>query len=116
MRAVHGRMFQVSTPRLGGTRSWAMPTLLICQDCGGVRGATETTEAGAPCRCSHQTPSSTIYGAAPGVKICCICGADVAGKQRMKDREGRYFCYDCGVEDSKRKHGEAGEMCADCHR
>ena len=39
----------------------------------------------------------------PGMKVCVACGADVAGKKRMKDSAGRYWCYDCGVADQKAK-------------
>lgn len=96
-----------------------MPTLLICPDCGGVRGATEATEAGAPCTCANPSPSTTIYGAEAGSKICCICGTDVNGKKRMKDHEGRYFCYDCGTADNQRKKQVAatpGTSCAECQK
>ena len=39
----------------------------------------------------------------PGMKVCVACGADVAGRKRMKDSAGRYWCYDCGVADRKAK-------------
>lgn len=39
----------------------------------------------------------------PLEKICCVCGENVAGKPRMKDKEGRYWCYECGMADTQRK-------------
>ena len=47
-------------------------------------------------------------------KICCACGKNVAGQKRFKDAEGRYWCYDCGVEDHIAKHPEDGIACASC--
>lgn len=95
-----------------------MATLLICPDCGGVRGATETTEAGPPCTCSHPSPSGTVYGAAPGAKICCICGADVTGKRRYKDKQGRYYCPDCNLIDTERQPPAPPppSVCVDCQK
>ena len=57
-------------------------------------------------------PSATPT--APGTKVCCACGKDVAGQKRFKDAEGRYWCYDCVVEDHIRKHPEDGIACAEC--
>ncbi len=47
-------------------------------------------------------------------KICCSCGKNVVGQKRFKDAEGRYWCYDCGVEDHIAKHPEDGIACAEC--
>ena len=33
---------------------------------------------------------------------------------RYKDAQGRYWCYDCGVEDHLRKHPDEGATCAKC--
>lgn len=55
-------------------------------------------------------PSTTTAGA----KICCKCGADVSGKKRLKDHEGRYWCPDCSRSDEKRKKLLAGGICAGC--
>ncbi len=54
---------------------------------------------------------------APVAKVCCVCGANVSGRQRMRDREGRYWCMTCGEADKKHQssHGEAvGGLCAVC--
>src|SRR4051794_26560572 len=46
----------------------------------------------------HDHPAATKSG-----KVCVACGKDVAGQKRFKDAQGRYWCYDCGVEDHLRK-------------
>ena len=55
-------------------------------------------------------PSTTTAGA----NICCKCGIDVAGKKRMKDHQGQYWCADCGKADAKRKKLVEGGICAGC--
>ncbi len=49
-------------------------------------------------------------------KICCVCGANVAGKKRMKDADGTYWCYECGMADTVRKHPDQGVECIECHQ
>lgn len=49
---------------------------------------------------------------AAGAKLCCKCGKDLAGAQRMKDSDGRYWCPNCHEEDRLvKKYGfaEAGK-------
>ncbi|HZN66742.1 MAG TPA: hypothetical protein VFB66_15735 [Tepidisphaeraceae bacterium] len=55
-------------------------------------------------------PSTTTAGA----KICCKCGADVAGQKRMKDSAGQYWCVDCAKADEKKKKLIEGGICAEC--
>jgi len=55
-------------------------------------------------------PSTTTAGA----KICCKCGADVAGKKRMKDHHGAYWCADCARDDEKKKRMIEGGVCVGC--
>jgi hypothetical protein len=59
------------------------------------------------------TAPATGAGAAVE-KVCCSCGKNVVGQKRFKDAEGRYWCYDCGVEDHIAKHPEDGIACAEC--
>lgn len=47
-------------------------------------------------------------------KLCCSCGADVTHKKRMKDSSGTYWCYDCGVADTRSKREREGTACPDC--
>ena len=49
-----------------------------------------------------------------GVKICCKCGADVAGKKRLKDHHGHYWCADCAADDEKQKRLVEGGICSGC--
>jgi len=44
-------------------------------------------------------------------KICCVCGANVAGEKRYKDSLGRYWCCDCAKSDAQPKKSAA---CPDC--
>ena len=81
---------------------------MVCPDCGGVVGATETTEDGDPCRCfaGQAKPSSDTVvihppSDAPTAKVCRICGKDVSGRKRVKSHAG-YACYDCDKEEEKR--------------
>ena len=84
---------------------------LLCPDCGGVVGATETTDAGPPCTCFTSDSSSDTAvdmpspaGEKPPAKLCVICGKDVTGHRRLKDSRG-YICYSCAKEEQKRERG-----------
>lgn len=92
---------------------------LLCPDCGGVVGATETTEAGPPCRCfvsdrrkteatEGEKPEDTVSDA-PSVqeapsssKVCRMCGKDVTGQKRFRDHLG-YYCLECARELEKQE-------------
>ncbi|MEM8873065.1 MAG: hypothetical protein AAGD32_02295 [Planctomycetota bacterium] len=41
-------------------------------------------------------------------KRCISCGKSVEGAKRMKDRKGNYWCYDCGIEDERKKRAAKG--------
>jgi len=85
---------------------------MMCPECGGVVGATETTEAGPPCKCftARRVDDDTVADAPPPVqeapvaKVCVVCGKDVSAAKRVKDRRG-YWCLDCAKEDEKKLHG-----------
>lgn len=55
-------------------------------------------------------PSTTVAGA----KICCKCGANVAGQKRLKDHHGNYWCADCSHSDTKRQRLIEDGVCAGC--
>ena len=55
-------------------------------------------------------PSTTAGGA----KICCKCGCDVAGKKRIKDSQGQYWCADCNLADERKRRLVEGGICAGC--
>jgi len=48
-------------------------------------------------------------------KICIVCGIDVNGKPRVKDREGNYYCLPCD-EAQKQQLQAARLACPDCGR
>jgi DNA-directed RNA polymerase subunit RPC12/RpoP len=75
----------------------------------------DTIETTALTGSTGAVPSSSQTGAGAAVeKICCSCGKNVVGQKRFKDADGRYWCYDCGVEDHIAKHPEDGIACAEC--
>ena len=47
------------------------------------------------------------------LKLCVKCNKDVTHAKRMKDRQGKYWCIACGIEDSKKKHSSK-VICSDC--
>jgi hypothetical protein len=67
-----------------------------------------------PSSSSGMSSSESVDGAVIE-KICVVCGENVAGRPRLKDREGRYFCIACGEADSERKHS-VGTPCTDCKK
>lgn len=53
------------------------------------------------------------------MKVCCQCSEPLAGKKRMKDHEGRYWCMDCGERDRQKRLQTIkapGDLCAACHQ
>jgi len=49
-------------------------------------------------------------------KKCYVCGADLAGRVRLKDHLGRYWCKQCAAADERAKRREEELRCADCSR
>jgi len=62
----------------------------------------------------HPAPAPAKGTKGSQQKLCCACGKDVAGQKRFKDVQGRYWCYECGVEDHVRKHPEEAIACSKC--
>lgn len=94
---------------------------MLCPDCGGVVGATETTSAGTPCSCfagasSKEDTAIDLPGisAPPQPKICALCGKDVSGHRRVKDSRG-YVCYDCAKAEQLKERG-GRVRCRSCGR
>lgn len=53
--------------------------------------------------------------AAGGVnKICIKCGMDVAGRPRMKDKDGRYWCIPCGEAEQIHQISTDAGLCEMC--
>jgi hypothetical protein len=58
---------------------------------------------------------SDVSSPSAGEKICCSCGENVAGKKRLKDDAGQYWCIPCAEREDQKRHG--GKLqCPDCHR
>jgi hypothetical protein len=49
-------------------------------------------------------------------KTCYVCGKDLAGRTRLKDHVGRYWCKECAKADARAKKREDDLRCADCSR
>jgi hypothetical protein len=98
-----------------------MSEIVRCPDCGGIVGATETTDEGRPCTCFVPPPPETdshgtdvVPAPTTSQKFCCVCGTDLSGKKRFKDSRG-YWCPECAKEDQAKKE-EKGTPCAQCRR
>jgi len=89
---------------------------MICPDCGGVVGASQTTAAGPPCTC-FTNPAATETAVdipSPQEKVCALCGKDVTGHRRVKDSRG-YICYECAKDEQRRERGDR-VRCGVCGR
>lgn len=97
---------------------------VICQECGGIVGATEPRGGREPCRChlehnATNSPSDTALIDSPPsteapVKLCIVCGKNVAGHRRIKDSRG-YLCLACAK--AERRAEIAGTLpCQECGR
>ena len=102
---------------------------LLCPDCGGIIGATETTDEGHPCECfggagedrlsDTDRIDSPFPGGDPGTaaavsKICFTCGNDTTGHRRIKDSRG-YQCYPCAKAERRQEVGDTVK-CRECGR
>jgi hypothetical protein len=90
-----------------------MATVTFCSGCGAALDLADLADNRCP-KCGQTAefrPAESVDGVVQ--KICCICGADVAGQPRMKDKTGAYFCIPCGKADSQKKHS-VGTPCKDC--
>ena len=93
-----------------------MSTEVFCPNCGGLLFGSDS-EGGRPCTCAPAKESSSGAATATSTKsgkTCCVCGLDLEGKSRRKDKEGKYWCNDCADYDSAQKRLTSGTVCADC--
>jgi hypothetical protein len=58
----------------------------------------------------------TSAGPTSNEKKCYVCGTDLAGRTRLKDHLGRYWCKECAAADARAKKREEDLRCADCSR
>ena len=49
-------------------------------------------------------------------KSCYVCGADLAGQRRYKDRNGKYWCATCRAAEAQQKTSAKVNSCDDCGR
>jgi ribosomal protein S27E len=105
-------------------------TEVICPDCGKVIAPEGAVENSRRCRCAELElspsgsagtlePVSDAAGAssaAPVEKKCFVCGRDLAGRKRLKDHLGRYWCRECARADERAKRHEEDLRCPDCGR
>lgn len=71
----------------------------------------DADEAGETVAAAHLSHEGQPADVAAHAKICCVCGANVAGERRYKDSQGRYWCCDCVKSDGQQKKSAA---CPDC--
>ena len=45
-----------------------------------------------------------------------VCGTNLAGRTRLKDHLGRYWCKECAAADKRAKEREDELRCPDCSR
>jgi hypothetical protein len=80
------------------------------QDSATTKSAAETVHA-------HELSDMPApVGAPAGEKVCCVCGKVVTHEERFKDKKGHYWCYECGVTDSHKRHGTDSVTCPECHQ
>src|SRR5262249_12275464 len=111
-----------------------MSTMSVCAICGGIKASPDVQVKGRRCSCtggesilvatktSGESPSRmgglSSSTSSTGVKLCCVCHADVTHKKRMKDSAtGRYWCEDCYLVEQRKKNGSGMTMrCPHCHK
>jgi hypothetical protein len=104
-----------------------MATEVTCPDCGKTIAPRGSIDETSRCRCGEKlnkksdTVDDEIESFADGTahskeKTCYVCGASLAGRVRLKDNLGRYWCKQCASADKRaRRHEEKGR-CSDCSR
>jgi hypothetical protein len=116
-------------------------TMSFCAMCGGMRAPAGTKVQGLRCTCTESTMGrssgsnsvaasasvgsssssgggvATAHATATGMKLCCVCRADVTDKKRMKDSAtGRYWCYECYVIELRKKNTGMTMHCPHCNK
>jgi hypothetical protein len=93
-----------------------MSSIVICPRCGGILNATPGEPGVRACSCERGAVATAYGTSVQGAKICCVCGADVSGKRRMKDGTGRYWCYECGAADQLKRGTGMVMTCPRCQK
>ncbi len=90
---------------------------------GGTKGEGDYVRIGGGGGSLHLTDSATPVMETGPTKTCRVCGENVTHKPRMKDHEGNYWCYECGMADQQHKQASMvgapavapKPTCAECH-
>ncbi len=99
-----------------------METEVVCPDCGKLIAPKGKVDELRRCKCGDALAADRAAAEAAaaqaqgGSKHCYVCGADLAGRVRLKDNLGRYWCKQCASADKKAKRHEEKGRCADCSR
>ena len=98
-----------------------METDVVCPDCGKLIAPKGKVDELRRCKCgdalaADKAASEAAAAAQAGSKHCYVCGANLAGRVRLKDNLGRYWCKQCASADKKAKRREEKGRCADCSR
>jgi hypothetical protein len=100
---------------LGQNDGWFMSTQVLCPDCGKLIAAAGSVDDAARCRCAEKEEERS----APPPKeprTCYVCGADLHGQKRYRDKMGRYWCGDCADAEERALEREQQMLCPDCSR
>jgi len=96
-----------------------MSTEVICPDCGKVIAPRGSVNDSMRCRCA-ETAAANVDADSDDIssteKKCYVCGKSLAGRTRLKDHLGRYWCKECASADERRKRRESELRCGDCGR
>jgi hypothetical protein len=104
-----------------------MSTEVVCPDCGKTIAPRGSIDESARCRCAESATArartqnlddeiDSLSTRQQQDKTCYICGASLAGRVRLKDHLGRYWCKQCASADKRAKRHEEKGRCADCSR
>jgi hypothetical protein len=92
-----------------------MSTQVFCPECGKQIAPAGTVDEAARCRCAEieaerRTPMPKE------AKTCYVCGVDLAGRKRYRDKVGRYWCKECADAEERAQDREQQLKCPDCSR
>lgn len=99
-----------------------MSTEVVCPDCGKVIAPRGSVSDSMRCRCAEAATSSARSSAPESDELtatekkCYVCGKSLAGRTRLKDHLGRYWCKECAAADERAKRRQDELRCPDCGR
>lgn len=96
-----------------------MATEVVCPDCGRYIAPEGSIDAAMRCRCAEEAAELQRKRSTPTparAKVCFVCNKDLAGRTRLKDHLGRYWCHECAKADERAKKRAAENRCPGCSR